>query len=124
MQAACHESTIFPRKSTRFQPRTLVCYAGVISLVSLKHFSTQGVGMHPTTRGIIIAEMLISAFFIGALVFCDAYVNRVWIGAGGGIIVPTMVYAGAMRIKKIGYDSGETKTIADLLREHTRIHSD
>jgi hypothetical protein len=34
------------------------------------------------------------------------------------------VYAGAMRIKKIGYDSGETKTIAEILREHARLHGD
>jgi hypothetical protein len=96
-----------------------------ISHIQLKRFSTQGVGMRfPTTRGIIIAEMLISVLFIGSLVLCDAYVHRVWIGVGGAAVVPAMVYAGAMRIKKIGYDSGETKIIAEILREHTRLHGD
>ncbi len=72
-------------------------------------------------RGIIIAEMLIISVLIGFLVFCDTYSGRVLIGASGAAVISAVMYAGTMRVQKIGHDSGETKTIADLLREHVRL---
>lgn len=70
----------------------------------------------------IVARVCLVTGFIVALILCEDQACQLAIGGVGIGVIGVSMYAATRHALKIGRDSGETKAMADMLREHFRLH--
>ncbi len=79
-----------------------------------------------STSGTLIAiQMSLSLIIVAGLVWADSFMLRAGIGVGVlATVAPLTIWQTVKRTKKIGYNSGYTKAIADMIRTHVCLKHD